>query len=118
VLAAGGEKGFLKEFRNYWKEFDSVGAFANIGADFELGIAIHAYERVASRQSARLPAWSPSLLHYGRVPDDCLLAQALDFALLIQMISVLEPEQAKEAQNGWTTRSNRSCRTTAISIRC
>ncbi len=100
--AAGSEKAFLREFRRYWKAFDALGATVDIGADFELGIAIHARTNDLPAAGRRLFAelGKPSAL-WNAIPDDCLLALGarVDSALLVEMISgFLEPERTREAR--------------------
>lgn len=100
--AAGSEKTFLAKFRDYWKAFDGVGAFADVGADLELGIAISARAKDLPPAGQRVLAelGKPSAL-WGAIPEDCLLGigARIDCALLVEMLcGFLEPDRVKEVR--------------------
>ena len=100
--AVGGEKAFLAKFRDYWRAFDGVGVFADVGVNLELGIAINARAKDLPPTGQKLLAelGKPSAL-WGTIPEDCLvgIGSRVDCALLVEMLfGFLEPDRAKEVR--------------------
>jgi hypothetical protein len=100
--AGGSERVFLKEFQKYWKAIDGVGAYTNLGADLEIGIAIEPRKLDLPLSGQRLFAemGKPSAL-WSAIPDDCLLALSarIDSTLVVETISgFIEGERKKEVR--------------------